>query len=390
MSLIIFKYIHLKYKTKLTLVQRDRMIPLANPKLGIDEETINSIIEVLKDGRYILGDKNKEFGKKFADFIGTKHAIATSSGTSSLHMALLACGIKTGDEVITTSFTFIATVNPILYCGAKPVFVDIDPKTYNINPDLIEEKITDKTKAILPVHFYGHPADMDPILEIAEKYNLKIIEDACQAHGTSYKNKKVGSFGDLGCFSFYPSKNMTVCGDGGMITTNDYEIKEKIIMLRNQGRKRGQKYKHEIIGFNYRMNEISAAVGISQLKKLPNWIKQRRKIASYYSKLLGNLDDIILPTEKKWATHVYYVYTIRTEQRDELMKWLQKNGIGAGIYYPLPIHLQPPYRSLGFSTGTLPITEEFANKILSLPIHQFLTKKDVLFIADKIKKFFGR
>jgi dTDP-4-amino-4,6-dideoxygalactose transaminase len=349
------------------------MIPISKPILGAREK--KAVLKVLDSGFLAQGAKVEEFEKRFAEYIRVKYAIAISSGTTALHLALLAHGIKKGDEVITTPFTFIASSNAILYCGAKPVFVDIG-EDFNINPDLIEKKITKKTKAILPVHLFGYPANMVKIMKIAKKYHLAVIEDCCQAHGASIFGKKVGSFG-TGCFSFYPTKNMTT-GEGGMITTNNKQIAERARLLRNHGMK--IKYYHDVLGFNFRMTEIAAAIGIEQLKKLEKFNKKRIANANYLNKNIKT-KGIILPKIRKGYRHVFHQYTIRiTDQcpksREEIIKKLEENGIGSAIYYPLPVYRQKPYLKLGYKEY-LPITEKYSKEVLSLPVHPSLTQNDL-------------
>lgn len=349
------------------------MIPISKPLLGMEEK--KAVWKVLDSGFLAQGKKVEEFEKKFAKYIGTKYAIATSSGTTALHLALLAHRIKKGDEVITSPFTFIASANAILYCGAKPVFVDIG-EDFNLNPNLIEKKITKKTKAILVVHLFGFPVDMPKVMKIAKKYNLVVIEDCCQAHGASIKGKKVGSFG-TGCFSFYPTKNMTT-GEGGMVTTNNKKIAERIKLLRNHGMR--VRYYHDILGYNFRMTDIAAAIGIEQLKKLETFNKKRIANASYLNRNI-RAKGIILPKIKKDFRHVYHQYTIRiteecSKSRQEIIRILEKNGISSAIYYPLPVYKQKLYLDLGYNEH-LPITEKYSKEILSLPIHPSLTKMDL-------------
>jgi len=349
------------------------MIPISKPILGKKEK--EAVWKVLNSGILAQGPKVEEFERKFAKYIGVKYAIATSSGTTALYLALLAHGIGKGDEVITTPFSFIASSNAILCCGAKPVFVDIG-EDFNINPDLIKKKITKKTRAILPVHLFGYPCDMNKIMKIAKKYNLAVIEDACQAHGASIKGKKVGSFG-TGCFSFYPTKNMT-CGEGGMVTTNDKKIAEKVRLLRNHGMR--VKYHHEILGYNFRMTEIAAAIGIEQLKKLEKFNKKRIRNAEYFNKNI-KARGIILPSVKKGYLHVFHQYTIRitnkcARSREEVIEILNKNGIDSAIYYPMPIYRQRLYLKLGYENH-LPMTEKITKEVLSLPVHPSLTKQDL-------------
>ena len=345
-------------------------IPLAKPILT--DEMIHAAVKALKNDLFLRGKNVEEFEKDFADYIGTKHAIAVNNGTSAFHLSLIAMGVGSGDYVITTPATFIATANAITYIGAKPIFVDISLETYNIDPQKIEEEVKKykgKVKAIIPVHLYGYPADMDEILEIAENYGLKVLEDACQAHGAVYKNKRVGSLGDAAAFSFYPSKNMTVAGDGGMITTND----------------------HEYIGYTARMNTVNAAIGRIQLKYLEEWNEKRRRIAREYNKRLDGIGDIILPPkESSQIRPVYHLYVIRTKHRNALKNYLEKKGIQCGIHYPLPVHLQPPYRKMGFKEGLYPNAERWAKEVLSLPIFPDLAKDEIEYIVSSVEEFFKR
>lgn len=354
-------------------------------EMYVDDEIKQSVLDVLESGHYIKGQNNKYFEEEFTEFCGTKYAITTSSGTAAIFLSLHALGISKGDEVIVPSHTFIATVSPILHLGAKPIFVDIDIETYTMNPEDIEQKISRRTKAIIPVHLYGHPADMGAILDIANDNDIRVIEDACQAHGAIYNGMKVGSIGDIGCFSFFPSKNMTVAGDGGMITTNDDELAERIGMLRDQGRK--EKYIHELLGFNFRLSEIHAAVGRQQLKHLPKWIELRREIANYYNELLDDIDQIITPSEKEWAKHVYHLYVIRTKHRDMLKEYLEKQGISTGIHYPLPVHRQPCVTERIDPMMDLIETDKVVEEVLSIPMHPQLKKNEIEYTTGKIKDF---
>lgn len=363
------------------------MIPLM--KVLVTDEEKKAVLRVLDSGCYILGEENKKLEKEFAEYCGTKRSIALNSGTAALHVALSTLGIGKGDEVITVSNTFIATSNAVLFVGAKPVFVDIKPETYTMNVEAVEKSITRKTKAIIPVHLYGHPVDMDPLMEIAEKHRLFVIEDACQAHGALYKGQKVGSIGDAGCFSFYPSKNMTVCGDGGILVSNKGEVIEQSEVIRNQGQK--IKNVHEHLGDNLRLSEMHAAIARVQLKHLDIWNESRRKHASIYHSLLESLrDKITRPTEETWARHVYHLYVIRAHKRNALKEHLDKKGIETGIHYPTPVHLQSFYRRLfGFSEGMFPVTEKVAQEVLSLPCHPALSLKDVQYVADSVISFKG-
>ena len=357
-------------------------IPIANPIIG--EEEIEEVVKVLKTGFIAQGPKVAEFEEKFAEFVGAKYGIATSSGTTALHVALLACGIKEGDEVITTPFSFAATGNSILYTGAKPVFVDIDPKTFNIDPNKIEDAITEKTKAIMPVQLYGQAADMDKINEIAKKHDLYVIEDAAQAHGSMYKDSKVGSIGDLACFSFYPTKNMTT-SEGGMITTNDKELAEKARIFRAHGETK--RYEHAVLGYNFRMTDIAAAIGLAQLKKIDEFNQKRINNAEYLDENLKDVEGIITPKVLSGVKHVYHQYTIKikTGNRDEWVNFLNENGIGTGIHYPIPIYKQELYINLGYDDN-LEETENAASSVISLPIHPKINQEDLDTIIKVLKE----
>jgi dTDP-4-amino-4,6-dideoxygalactose transaminase len=359
------------------------MINIAAPVLAREE--IEAVERVLQSGRLAQGAKVEEFEASFASYIGTKHAIATSNGTTALHIALLASSIEDGDEVITTPFSFIAAANAILFCRAKPVFVDIDKDTFCLDPRLIRAKITSKTKAILPVHLYGQPCNMKEIVKICRDHNLILIEDACQAHGAEYQGKKVGSFG-IGCFSFYPTKNMTT-GEGGMITTDDSHIAERARMVRSHGQK--ERYIHELLGYNYRMTDIAAAIGICQLKKLDDFNRQRIEHARFFTERLGKIRGLIVPFISSNVTHVFHQFTVKVTEdfsmpRDELKRRLKDKGIITEVYYPLPIHKQPLYKQLGYNIG-LPKAERACAEVLSLPVHPSLTKEDLNYIVETIK-----
>lgn len=321
---------------------------------------------------------------------GTDYAVSVNSGTQALQFSLLAVGIKTGDRVLTTPLSFIATANAALHAGGVPQFADIDDKTYAIDPRLVEKRVGDKTKAIIPVHIYGYPADMDPIIDIAKQHDLKVIEDACQAHGATYKGRKVGSLGDVGCFSFYPSKNMTVCGDGGMAVTNDKKIASTMAKLRDCGR--ASQYEHDIIGFTARLNTMNAAIGRIQLRKLDEWNEKRRDHAKLYDRLFSNIGDIRLPPNgESNSKPVYHLYVIRTKRRDSLKERLGQNEIQCGVHYPLPIHLQPIYREMfGYHKGDFPLSESHCEENLSLPMYPELADSDVRFISDKVHECIQR
>lgn len=350
------------------------IIKISEPILG--EEEKNAVIEVLNSGQLSQGIKVQQFEKLFAQYIGTKYAIALNSGTAALHIALIAKGIAKGDEVITSPFSFIASASTILMSKAKPVFIDIEEDSFNINPDLIKDKITDKTKSIIPVHLFGYPSDMEKIVDIAKERNLTIIEDACQAHGAKIGNKNVGTYG-IGCFSFYPTKNITTA-EGGMITTDDEKINELVRKLRSHGSK--IRYHHDILGYNYRMTEISAAIGITQLKKLEFFNKKRIKNALYLQKKL-KIPGIITPKVKSGYRHIFHQFTVRVTKeykmtREELIRKLKQNDIECEIYYPIPIHKQALFKKLGYDEK-LPICEKITKEVLSLPIHPSVSKNDL-------------
>ena len=346
---------------------------------------MEAVERVLRSGRLAQGLQVEEFEALFASYIGSKYAIATSSGTAALHIALLASGIGNGDEVITTPFSFIATANAILFCGAKPVFVDIDKDTFGLDPSLIRARITSKTKAVLPVHLYGQPCDMKEILRICRERNLILLEDACQAHGAEYRGQKVGSFG-IGCFSFYPTKNMTT-GEGGMITTDNGDIAERARMIRSHGQK--ERYIHEVLGYNYRMTDIAAAIGICQLKKLDEFNRQRIEHARFLSERLDKITGLSVPFIAPDVKHVFHQFTIRVTRdfrmsRDELKQKLKDKGIVTEVYYPLPIHKQPVYKELGYN-ASLPNAEKACAEVLSLPVHPLLTEEELDYIVETIK-----
>jgi len=330
------------------------------------------------------GGKVNEFEENFSKYIGVEHAVAVNSGTNALYLSLLSLGIKKGDEVITTSFSFIASSNCILYCNARPIFVDMNTRTFNLDTKKIGEKITKKTKAIIVVHLYGQPAEMDHLNEIAERHNLFLIEDACQAHGAEYKGKKVGGIGDIGCFSFYPTKNMTT-GEGGMVTTNDSEIAKKIRLLRNHGQPK--KYIHSLLGFNFRMTDIAAAIGIEQLKKLNKFNEVRIHNAKFLTKKLSDIKGIKPPFVSSNVKHVFHQFTIRTKKMSntELSEKLTEKGIGNRIYYPIPIHKQSFYQKLGYNDN-LPEAELASKEVLSIPVHPSLEEKDLAFIVGKMRE----
>ncbi len=352
------------------------MIPIAKPSIGKEEE--KAVVEVLRSGRLAQGEKVAKFEEAFAEYCGTKYAIATDNGTSALIVALLSAGIGSGDEVITTPFTFIATANAVIFTGARPVFVDIEPETYNIDPAEIEKVITKRTKAILPVHLYGLMTDMEKINKIAKKHKLVVIEDSAQAHGAHIGGKKAGSWGLAGCFSFYSTKNMTT-GEGGMLTTSSPEFTKKVRLFRNQGM--STQYKYESLGYNFRMTEIAAAIGVEQLKKLEEFTEKRIKNATYLSEKLTGIRNIKTPVTPRGYKHVFNQYTIGVSSRVELISKLNKSGVGSKVYYSAPIHEEKYYKGLNHKRS-LRNAEKTAKEVLSLPIHPSVTKHDL----DKIVK----
>jgi len=338
---------------------------------------------------FILGPEAKQFEENFARFCNVKHAIGLDSGTAALHLAMMALNIGAGDEVITSAHTFIATSEPIALLGARPVFVDIDPRTYNMNPNQLEAAITPRTKAIIPVHLYGQPAEMDAIMDIARKHNIPVIEDAAQAHGATYRGRSVGTMGLMTCFSFYPGKNLGAYGDAGALVTNDDELNHKIRMLRDHGRT--SKYEHEISGYGFRLDGIQGAVLDVKLKHLPEWNAARRAHADYYTELLSNVDaSIVTPYEPAHVKAVYHLYVIRTRRRDELLEYLKARDIEAGIHYPVPLHLQPVYKNLGHQRGEFPETEKAAQEILSLPIYPELAHAQMERVVDTMREFYQK
>jgi len=365
-------------------------IPLVDLKAQyetIKGEINEAIKEVLESQMFILGPKVKELEEKIADYCNVKYGVGVASGSDAILLALMAAGVGCGDEVITVSFTFFATAGSISRLGAKPVFVDIDPETYNIDPELIEGKITDKTKAIIPVHLYGQCADMDPILDVAKKHNLYVIEDAAQAIGAKYKDRKAGSMGQLGCLSFFPTKNLGGYGDGGMVLTNDAELADKVSILRVHGSK--PKYYHSVIGCNSRLDAIQAAILLAKLKYLDEWSEARRRNAKVYDSLFMDM-DIVIPYAEDFNYHIYNQYVIRIKDRDGLRAALGKAGIGTEIYYPVPLHLQKCYSDLGYREGDLPASEEAAKHALALPIYAELTRDQQKQVAEIVGGFLSR
>jgi perosamine synthetase len=363
-------------------------IPLGNPVFNKEME--DAAVEALRNEHFVLGESVFKFEEEFARYCDTDYAVSTSSGTEALRIALIATDVNRGKAAMTSPASFIASANAILHAGARPIFADIDLETYTIDPMKIEKAISPDVKAIVPVHLFGFPAEMDSINEIAEKHKLIVIEDACQAHGASYKGKKTGCLGSVGCFSFYPSKNMTVCGDGGIMTSNDEKVARLAAKLRDCGRK--SQYVHDAIGYTSRLNNVNAAIGRVQLKCLDNWNALRRQVAKAYSKSLQDIEDIILPPlGSDEISPVYHLYVIRTKRRDELKAWLESQGISCGIHYALPIHLQPIYRDMfQYTEGSYPAAEELCKTCLSIPIHPNVTCEETDYVSHKIRSFFEK
>jgi len=367
-------------------------IPLVDLKAqyeSIKEEIDAAINSVIQQGQFILGPDVQAFEKELAAYCGTRFAVGVASGTDALHLALLACGIEPGNEVITTPFTFIATAEAITNCGAIPVFVDIEPQTYNIEPAQIESRITSKTKAIIPVHLYGQPVAMDPIMELGKKHNLKVIEDCAQALGAEYKGRKVGSLGDAGCLSFFPAKNLGAYGDGGMVITNDPKVAETVDMLRKHGSKAS--YYHLIPGFNSRLDTLQAAILRVKLKHLDRWNELRRSRALLYNQLLSQIGSVEPPYLEEHNKHSYKYYTIRMKDshldRSEFRKQLESSGIQTAVYYPLSLHLQEVYKPLGYKQGDFPQSERAQQQVFSLPMYPELGDQQIEEVVGKIKSF---
>ncbi len=362
------------------------MVDLKRQYQKIKIEIDQAIQEVLDSTQFILGKKVAEFEKNAAQYLGVKHAIGVANGTDALQIVMMALGIGKDDEVITTPFTFVATTETIVMLGAKPVYVDIDPVSYNIDVNKIKEKITSRTKAILPVHLYGNPAKMDEILSIAKEHNLYVIEDSAQGFGAEYKGKKVCSFGDVACISFFPSKNLGCYGDGGMVVTNNDELHEKVRMIASHGSK--VRYVHEILGMNSRLDALQAAILNVKLKYIDQWNNDRIKNAQLYSERLQNVPQVKTPVYEPYSKHIFHQFTLRVENRDGFQKFLNEKGIPTAIHYPIPLHLQPAFRGYA-EAGTLPEAEKAAKEVLSLPMHPDLTEDEINYITNSIKEFYS-
>ena len=362
------------------------MIQMADLKAqyrAIKSEIDEAVGRVLENAHYILGPEVAAFEREFAEYQQAAEAVGLNSGTSALHLALLAAGVGPGDEVITVPFTFIATAAAIEYTGATPVFVDIDPVTFNMNAALVEAAITPRTRAIIPVHLYGQPAGMDAILQIARRHNLVVIEDAAQAHGAEYQGRRVGAIGHMGCFSFYPTKNLGACGEGGAVVTNNPEYARKIRLLRDWGSEK--KYVHSLNGYNYRLEGIQAAILRVKLRHLEAWTEARIAYARLYHELLDG-SGAVIPRAMPDVRHVWHCYTVRVAARDDVHTELISSGIQTGVHYPIPIHLQPAYLELGYTPGDFPVAERAADEVLSLPIHAELTEAQVREVASAVRQ----
>jgi len=363
-----------------------RTIPIAKPVLGREE--LEAVRGVFESGMLVQGEKVKLFEEKFAEYIGVEHAVAAANGTMALDMTLKALGLGPGDEVITSAFSFIASSNCVLYQGAKTVFADIDRRSFNLDPVDVAEKITEKTKVIIPVHLFGQPADMDELNDIAKDNGIALVEDAAQSHGAEYKGRKTGSLGDDGCFSFYATKNMTTC-EGGMITTNNSELANRARLLRDHGQT--EKYHHIILGYNYRMTEASAAVGLVQLRKLDSLNRRRNENANLLTRGIEKIPGLTPPHVNDDVRHVFYQYVIRVEEdypmkRNKLAEHLRSRGIGVAVHYPTPIYKQPLYRELGYEKTICPTAEEACKHVLSLPVHPSVTEEDIRYILDALRE----
>ncbi len=357
------------------------MIPIARPQMG--EEEKQNVWSALESGSLAQGGRVRELEEAFAAFVGVPHAVATSSGTTALHLALLAAGVQPGDEVISVPFTFIASAASILYTGARPVFVDVREEDFCIDPAQVEAAITPRTRALMPVSLYGQPADMPALAGIAERHGLALVEDAAQAHGAAIGEGRSGSWG-AGCFSFYPTKNMTT-GEGGMITTSDGELAERARLLREHGMK--IRYHHDVLGYNFRMTDIHAAIGLAQLGKLPGYNQRRREIAARYD---AELQGVITPQVRPGVTHVYHQYTIRVAERDAFAEALREHGVGSGIYYPIPVHRQKPFLALGYGDQHFPVTDRLAREVLSIPVHPSLSDEEVSSVIAAVNEVAAR
>lgn len=354
----------------------------------MNEEMIEAAVHALRNERMVMGESVLKFEEEFARYIGTDHAVSLASGTAALQLTLIALSVR-GKEILTTPFSFIATANVAIEAGAVPKFADVSEKDYNIDPRRVEKAAGSKTAALMPVHLFGHPADMDGLLETCRKKRLALVEDAAQAHGAEYKGKKAGALGDIGCFSFYPTKNMTVAGDGGMVTTNDEKLAKEVAKLRDCGRV--SHYLHDRVGYTSRLNTCNAAIGRVQLRHLEEWNERRRSLAKRYQAKLSSVDGIVTPLmPDSKCKPVFHQYVVKAEKRDQLAEFLSKNGVDTAIHYPVPIHLQPVYREMyGYKEGDFPVSEKLAASVLSLPIHPSLRDQDIDYVCECMTRFYG-
>lgn len=359
------------------------MINLAAQYESIKPELDEAVGRVMASGMYVQGEEVERFEEEYAGYIGCSHAVACSSGTSAIKLALLASGISRGDEVVTAANSFIATAGAIMHAGARPTFVDVDPLTCNINPALLEKAVAERTKAIVAVHLYGHPMDMDPVMELARSKGLAVIEDAAQAHGAEYKGVKAGSIGLAGCFSFYPTKNLGACGEGGAVVTNSSEMAHKLRLLRDHGSE--SKYTHSLLGYNDRMAALQAAVLRVKLKHLDRWVDKRRAHAESYSSMLEDV-AVETPQEMPYAKAAYHLYVVRHALREALAEFLKSRQVGVGFHYPIPLHLQPALKGLGYKEGDFPVAERLASRVLSLPMYPELGAEQVSYVCDMVRE----
>jgi dTDP-4-amino-4,6-dideoxygalactose transaminase len=366
-------------------IRKIPLIDLSRQYFSIKEEVDEVVARVIERGAFTLGPELESFEENFAQYCGTKFAIGVGCGTEALHLSLKALGVGQGDEVITVPNTFVATVEAILMCDARPVFVDVDERTYNLDVSQLERALTERTKAIIPVHLYGQPAEMDEIIEFAKGYGLKVVEDACQAHGARYKGKRVGSWGDAGCFSFFPSKNLGAFGDGGIVVTDSKEVAEKIKRLRHHGHL--DKFTHLEPGFCSRLHNLQAAVLNVKLSYLDEWNRRRQRLSALYTRLLDEL-LVKTPLIHGRAEHVFHLFVIRVKKRDLVRRFLEEKGIQTGIHYPIPIHLQPAYKDLGYREGSFPVAETLAKQIISLPLFPEMREEEVGTVVHAFKEFF--
>lgn len=352
----------------------------------ISKRAAKALSALARRGDFILGKEVGLFEAEFAAYCGSRYAVGVNSGTDALFLSLKALGIGPGDEVIVPAFTFIATANAVSYCGAKPVFCDIDPDTYCLDADCARRRLTRRTKAIIPVHLYGQCCDMDAVRKLAAETGLKVVEDACQAHGALYRGKKAGAMGDAGCFSFYPTKNLGGWGDGGMVVTSNEALFKKLLMLRDCGRK--SKYEHAMVGYNSRLDTLQAAVLREELKLLERWNARRQRNAVLYARCLAGIKEVTLPSTPPGSSHVYHIYALRARERNRLLEFLKKQGIGVMVHYPVPLHLQPAYAELNHRKGDFPVSERTCAEIITLPMHPFLSRAQIGYVCANIREFY--